>query len=180
MSEETLAQEQARLEKDGFSRYNGFELEIMEQDRVVYRLDIGRNSLNPYGMVHGGALYTMADDAAGVAIHTDGRHYVTQTGTLHFLSNRPQGVIRAEGRVRRRGKQGKTYTGCQKSRGTFDSLSCYCGVFRFYGFTRIHVSPARARSTRASTSRTASAFRTSSRFGRVAGCRGVNTVQQSS
>ena len=156
MSEETLAQEQARLEKDGFSRYNGFELEIMEQDRVVYRLDIGRNSLNPYGMVHGGALYTMADDAAGVAIHTDGRHYVTQTGTLHFLSNRPQGVIRAEGRVR------------------------YCGVFRFYGFTRIHVSPARARSTRASTSRTASAFRTSSRFGRVAGCRGVNTVQQSS
>lgn len=105
MSEETLAQEQARLEKDGFSRYNGFELEIMEQDRVVYRLDIRRNSLNPYGVVHGGALYTMADDAAGVAIHTDGRHYVTQTGTLHFLSNRPQGVIRAEGRVRRRGKQ---------------------------------------------------------------------------
>ena len=35
MSEEMLAQEQARLEKDGFSRYNGFELEIMEQDRVV-------------------------------------------------------------------------------------------------------------------------------------------------
>ena len=103
MSEETLAQEQARLEKDGFSRYNGFELEIMEQDRVVYRLDIGRNSLNPYGMVHGGALYTMADDAAGTAAHTDGRSYVTQSGTLHFLDNRAHGVIRATGTVRHRG-----------------------------------------------------------------------------
>lgn len=105
MSEKTLDQERSRLEKDAFSRHNGYELETLERDRVVYRLDISANSLNPYGMVHGGSLYTMADDAAGVAIHTDGRHYVTQTGTLHFLSNRSEGVIRAEGRVRRRGKQ---------------------------------------------------------------------------
>lgn len=105
MSEKTLEQERLRLKKDGFSKYNGYQLEMMEQDRVIYRLDIVPESLNPYGMVHGGALYSMADDAAGVAIHTDGRHYVTQTGTLHFLANRSKGVIRAEGRVRRRGKR---------------------------------------------------------------------------
>ena len=46
----------------------------------------------------------MADDAAGAAAHTDGRHYVTQNGSLHFLKNQPSGIIRAEGRVRRRGK----------------------------------------------------------------------------
>ena len=46
--------------------------------------------------------------------------------------------------------------------------------------TRIQVSPERASATRASTSRAASAARTSSSAGRVAGCRGVKTVQQSS
>ena len=76
----------------------------MEKDRAVYRLDIRSESKNPYGMVHGGALYTMADDAAGSAVHTDGRHYVTQHGDLHFLKNQDSGTIRAEGRVRRRGK----------------------------------------------------------------------------
>ena len=55
-------------------------------------------------MVHGGALYTMADDAAGAAAHTDGRHYVTQNGNLHFLKNQGSGTIRAEGRIRRRGQ----------------------------------------------------------------------------
>ena len=79
-------------------------LETVEPDRAVYRLDIRPESLNPYGMVHGGALYTLADDAAGAAVHTDGRHYVTQNGSLHFLKNQPGGTIRAEGRVRRRGK----------------------------------------------------------------------------
>ena len=46
--------------------------------------------------------------------------------------------------------------------------------------TRTQLSPARASATRASTSRAASARRTSSMSGRVAGCRGVKTVQQSS
>lgn len=93
-----------RLRENAYTRHNFFELETVERDRAVYRLDIRPESKNPYGMVHGGALYTMADDAAGSAAHTDGRHYVTQNGSLHFLKNQPSGVIRAEGRVRRRGK----------------------------------------------------------------------------
>ena len=55
-------------------------------------------------MIHGGALYTMADDAAGTAAHGDGRHYVTQHGDLHFLDNRAHGTIRAAGQVRHRGR----------------------------------------------------------------------------
>ena len=46
--------------------------------------------------------------------------------------------------------------------------------------TRTQVSPSKARATSASTSRAASASRTSSSRGRMAGCRGVKTVQQSS
>ena len=104
MTQEEQQLKELRLRENAFTRHNFFELETVEQDRAVYRLDIRPESLNPYGMVHGGALYTMADDAAGSAVHTDGRHYVTQHGDLHFLKNQDSGTIRAEGRVRRRGK----------------------------------------------------------------------------
>ena len=57
-----------------------------------------------FGMVHGGALYTLADNAAGSAVHTDGRSYVTQDGGLHFLRNQAEGVVRATGTVRHRGR----------------------------------------------------------------------------
>lgn len=96
--------EDARIANNAFTLHNFYVLETVEDDRAVYRLDIRPESLNPYGMVHGGALFTMADDAAGAAVHTDGRHYVTQNGNLHFLKNQPSSTIRAEGRVRRRGK----------------------------------------------------------------------------
>ena len=104
MNQEEQQLKKLRLGKNAFTVHNFYELEDVEQDRAVYRLDIRPEILNPYGMVHGGALYTMADDAAGSAAHTDGRHYVTQNGSLHFLKNQGSGTIRAEGRVRRRGK----------------------------------------------------------------------------
>ena len=104
MDREEKQLRELRLRENAFTRHNFFELETVEKDRAVYRLDIRPESKNPYGMVHGGALYTLADDAAGSAAHTDGRHYVTQNGTLHFLKNQPGGTIRAEGRIRRRGQ----------------------------------------------------------------------------
>lgn len=46
----------------------------------------------------------MADNASGFAAHSDGRSYVTQSGSLHFIRNRSEGEIRAEARVRHRGR----------------------------------------------------------------------------
>ncbi len=103
MNEQEIIQQ--RIEKrNTFSRFNHMEAEAAEHDRAVYRLEIRPESCNQYGMVHGGALYTLADNAAGVAAHGDGRQYVTLHGDLHFLDNRSRGIIRAEGRVRRRGR----------------------------------------------------------------------------
>ena len=104
MSELEQYLQKRRMRKNAFTEHNFYELEAVEPDRAVYRLNIRPESLNPYGMVHGGALYTLADDAAGGAAHSDGRHYVTQHGDLHFLDNRAHGTIRAAGRVRHRGR----------------------------------------------------------------------------
>lgn len=99
-----MERQKERLAKNTFSNYNFMELEALEPDYAVYKMEIHPESKNPYGMVHGGALYTLADDAAGMAVHTDGRNYVTQNGSLNFLTNQPSGVIRAAGRVLRRGR----------------------------------------------------------------------------
>ena len=101
---ETLRLEALKLGANAFTDHNFIRLESAEADCAVYRLDIRPESRNPFGMVHGGALYTLADDAAGAAAHSDGRHYVTQSGNLHFLDNRAHGVIRATGQVRHRGR----------------------------------------------------------------------------
>lgn len=95
----------AEREKDNlFMAHNHIELEHVEADRAVFKLDIRPESKNPYGMVHGGAIYTMADNAAGYAAHSDGRFYVTSTSSLHFLRNQSEGTVRAVGTVRHRGK----------------------------------------------------------------------------
>jgi acyl-CoA thioesterase len=96
-------QMQEREQKNEFMRHNFIEMESVERDRAVFRLTIRPESCNPYGMVHGGAIYTLADNATGVAAHTDGRNYVTQTSTFHFLRNQAAGTVRATAWIRHRG-----------------------------------------------------------------------------
>ena len=36
--------------------------------------------------------------------HTDGRSYVTQGSSMHFLRNQSEGVVRADAKVRHRGR----------------------------------------------------------------------------
>ena len=102
--EELMRDTQERIRKNAFMLHNHIELESVERDRAVFELDIRPESCNPYGMVHGGAIYTLADNATGTAAHSDGRYYVTQTSALHFLRNQSRGTVRATAWVRHRGK----------------------------------------------------------------------------
>ena len=99
-----LQQAEERTQKNAFPAYNHIEPERVEPDHAIFRLEIRPESKNPYGVVHGSAIYTMADNATGYAAHTDGRCYVTPTSSMHFLRNQTHGVVRADARVRHRGK----------------------------------------------------------------------------
>ena len=79
-------QTRARLNRNTFMVHNFIEMEHVEPDRAVFRLDVRPESLNAYGMVHGGAIYTLADNATGAVAHTDGRNYVTQTSALVWVT----------------------------------------------------------------------------------------------
>lgn len=95
----------AYCESHAFMSKNHIHLSAVELDRAVMELTAGPDSLNPYGFVHGGALYTMADCACGAAARTDGRKYVTLSSSFNFLhSGREGDTIRAEAKVRHRGR----------------------------------------------------------------------------
>jgi len=87
-----------------FMVHNHMELESVEPDRAVFRLQMCSDSMNNHGTLHGGAAYTLADMATGVAACTDGRRYVTQNGALHFVAAQMEGVVRADAKVRHRGR----------------------------------------------------------------------------
>ena len=103
MDQKELERLKGLEKKNGFTVYNHIEMVLAERDHAIYRLNIRPESKNSYGMVHGGAIYAMADNATGFAAHTDGRNYVTQTSALHFLRNQSEGEIQADARVRHRG-----------------------------------------------------------------------------
>lgn len=88
-----------------FMAKNHIRLEEARLDRVTAVMEAGPDTLNPYGFVHGGALYTLADCACGAAARTDGRKYVTISSSFNFLHSGLEGdMLRAEATVRRRGR----------------------------------------------------------------------------
>ncbi|MEG1593128.1 MAG: PaaI family thioesterase [Oscillibacter sp.] len=102
--EDFNAEARDRLQRNAFMHHNFIELESVEQDKAVFKMVIHPEVRNPSGMVHGGAIFALADNATGAAAHTDGRIYVTQTSTFHFLRNQGEGTVRASAYVRHRGK----------------------------------------------------------------------------
>ena len=100
---ELQAKTKVRLETNTFMNHNFMELEFLEPDHAIFKLEIREESRNTFGMVHGGALYSLADNATGCAAHTDGRNYVTQGSSFNFLRNQPSGTIYADAKVRHRG-----------------------------------------------------------------------------
>ena len=92
-----------REHPNAFMDHNFIEAAEWSRDRAVTTLTIRPETRNPYGVAHGGALYSMADNATGIAAHTDGRSYVTQSSNFYFLGNQPEGTVRAEARVIHRG-----------------------------------------------------------------------------
>lgn len=95
---------QIQNQSDGFIQHNHIRVTAIEEDYTAVELEIVPESCNPYGIPHGGAYYTMADTAAGIAARRNGRRYVTQNSAMQFISTVTGGTVRAEARVIHRGR----------------------------------------------------------------------------
>ena len=87
-----------------YLRHDGIVIDCIEADHAVLHVDMRPELANPYGMAHGGLLFTLIDTAAGAAARTDGREYVTLNANVNYLRNTTTGKITADAHLVRRGK----------------------------------------------------------------------------
>ena len=91
--------------KNPFMLYNGIEISSISPDGSSLKATISENSKNPYGMVHGGLIYTLIDCTAGITARADEHNYVTQSVNVNYLSNvKDEKTIFTESDVIKRGK----------------------------------------------------------------------------
>lgn len=69
----------------GFIKNNRYSLVDLKQNYCVMEAEVTEDSLNPYGMVHGGFLFGLADTAAGVAARSSGKKAVTLSSHIEYL-----------------------------------------------------------------------------------------------
>lgn len=96
--------EQHVIRENPFMAHNHIRVEAAERDHAEVTLDVRPESTNIYHVVHGGALFTMADCCAGLCARSDGRDYVTQDAAVQFIRNVKSGRLTARADVLSRGR----------------------------------------------------------------------------
>ena len=89
----------------GFHDLVGLNIAASEERSAVVELEAGDDHLNLHGTVHGGAIATLADTAMAAAVAEDGVAPVTVEMKVTYLEPGSPGTLRAEGRVRKRGRR---------------------------------------------------------------------------
>ena len=87
-----------------FMLHCGISVTQVEKDLAWAEMTAGPAYLNPGGTLHGGAFYTLADAAATTAARTDGFRYATVMGSMQYHRAVADGLVRARGEVRHRGR----------------------------------------------------------------------------
>lgn len=72
-------------EINGYDYNNGIVIDKVEKDEVVVHLDATEKSMNPWKIVHGGLLFSLADTAAGILCFANGQESVTIDSNISFL-----------------------------------------------------------------------------------------------
>lgn len=68
-----------------YVRFLGIEFVELREGCCKARMKYKKELANPYGMLHGGSLYSLADIAAGTAACMCGHYVTTVSGILNFL-----------------------------------------------------------------------------------------------
>ncbi len=87
-----------------FMCYNHMYLHELREDYAEVSLEVGKNSLNLFGSIHGGVLYTMADCAAGCVARSRGIRHVTLDTNFQFVKATANPHVRAIAQTKHRGR----------------------------------------------------------------------------
>lgn len=85
MEQNLLEQYQKVVEDNPFAAAIGMEILNIREGYVYARVKTRNELKNIYGDLHGGCLYTVADNMAGVAASTCGYYVTTVNGSIQYL-----------------------------------------------------------------------------------------------
>lgn len=97
-------------EKNPFLKENDLKLISLQPGEAVASMRADERVSNMYGMVHGGALFSLADMAAGVCALTSSKNVVTLNSSISFLQAARPGLLRAVARCLHAGRTTGVYS----------------------------------------------------------------------
>lgn len=62
-----------------------YQVTMLNEKEVLLTTKVTEKSLNPYGMAHGGFLFTLADSVAGLTTVARGSYSVTLQSNIHYM-----------------------------------------------------------------------------------------------
>ncbi len=86
----------------------GIEVVEMEEGYAKLVMPFHEKLTQPFGIVHGGAIFSLADSAAAIAIVRTvepGTRFVTVEMKINYLAPVNEGVMEAEAKILRKGKR---------------------------------------------------------------------------
>lgn len=72
-------------ERSGYNEFHAMKILSLNEGYAEVHMPVCENILNPLGNVHGGAIFTLCDVAAGSAAATRGRVGVTLSSSIQYL-----------------------------------------------------------------------------------------------
>ena len=94
---------------EGYIANNNYEVLKAEEDYCELLGYITATSLNPYGFVHGGYIFGLADSAAGIAARSTGRKAVTISSSIEYLHKGKGEKLKAIAKALKSGKNVSVY-----------------------------------------------------------------------
>jgi len=82
----TLLAKESLAKDEGFIKSNNYKVIKVADNYCELEANITKEALNPYGSVHGGFLFGIADTAAGIAAISSGCPAVTVDSTITYLN----------------------------------------------------------------------------------------------
>ena len=69
--------------KAGFFKHNN--MQIVDLEKAILKTEISNNSLNVYGIAHGGLIFGLGDNAMGLLLAATKKKGVTLSSTINYL-----------------------------------------------------------------------------------------------
>ncbi len=86
------------VDRDHFAKHLGIEMLEYSRGKAKARMEIKSHHLNSAGMLHGGAIFSLADAVFSVASNSHGTLAVAINVSISFFKAMKSGVLIAEGR----------------------------------------------------------------------------------